>query len=156
MISKFYKSVTYALKGLAIGIREERNVRIDIAAMAYVFYFSTFYNFNKYQMALVVIICFVIPAFEMMNTSIERVVKNPYPDRYHIAGLAKDTAAGAVFVASIGAFIAGIMLFGDMEVFKEIFEYFSTSIFRCALLICSIILSYCFIMADKFFNFNKE
>ena len=49
MITKFVKSVGYALKGIWTGIKEERNVRIDIVAAFYVLLFSKFYDFTFTQ-----------------------------------------------------------------------------------------------------------
>lgn len=145
----------YAIKGIAIGIREERNVRIDIVAMLYVLFLSSFYNFDTAQKALVVVVCFIIPAFEMMNTSVERAVKNPHPDRYMIAGEAKDTAAGAVLVAAVGALVAGVMIFWDIEIFKVIYKYFATSVSNCMFLLASLALSYAFITLDKYIKTKK-
>ena len=36
MITKFIKSMGYALKGICLGIKEERNMRIDTVAMLFV------------------------------------------------------------------------------------------------------------------------
>ena len=44
MIAKFIRSLGYALNGIKTGIREERNVRIDLVAAFYVFVFSRFYD----------------------------------------------------------------------------------------------------------------
>ncbi|MEG1049238.1 MAG: diacylglycerol kinase family protein [Oscillospiraceae bacterium] len=152
MIIKFFKSLGYALKGIWIGIREERNVRIDIIAALYVLFFSSFYQFNPVEKALIVIICFIVPAFEMMNTSVERTVKDPHPDRYMIAGEAKDTAAGAVLVVAVGAFLAGIIIFWNPKIFKEIYAYYASNISNCLMLAGSILLSYSFIISDKIFK----
>ena len=54
MIAKFVKSIGYALKGIIIGIKEERNVRIDIVAAFYVLVFSHFYSFTLTQKVLLV------------------------------------------------------------------------------------------------------
>ncbi len=150
MIKKFIKSMSYALKGIYIGIKEERNVRIDITAGIYVLWLSSFYNFTRVEWALVLLICFVVPAFEMMNTAVERTVKNPTAERYMIAGEAKDTAAGSVLLAAFGAVCAGAFLFGDLEIIKQIIQYFTTDILHIIILILSILCAYYFITIDKF------
>lgn len=156
MITRFFKHVGYAVKGIALGIKEERNVRIDIVIMAYVLFFSSFYNFDTALKALVVLVCFIIPAFEMMNTSVERTVKNPHPDRYMIAGEAKDTAAGAVLIAAIGALIAGVIIFWDITVFKLIYQHFTSNLSNLLLLLSSLVLSYAFITSDNILKRNNK
>lgn len=149
MIVKFVKSMGYAIKGIALGIKEERNMRIDLVAMFYVLFFSAFYSFNITQRVLLVFICFVVPAFELMNTAIERAVDRPDRDHYIQAGQAKDAAAGAVLLAATGAAVAGVMLFWDVEIFKKIFEFFTADIIRPAAFGFSVVLSYLFIICDK-------
>ena len=53
MITKFIKSMGYALKGICLGIKEERNMRIDTVAMLFVWSILPFYNFTKGETALV-------------------------------------------------------------------------------------------------------
>lgn len=156
MIAKFFKSMTYAVKGIFMGIKEERNVRIDLVAMCYVFWLSTFYSFTKSEYALLIFICFAVPAFELMNTAVERTVKNPTADRYMIAGEAKDTAAGSVLVAALGALAAGVLLFWDIDVFLKIFKHFTQNIFNLIILILSLLWSYFFITIDKYSSKNKK
>ncbi|MEG2928632.1 MAG: diacylglycerol kinase family protein [Oscillospiraceae bacterium] len=152
MIIKFFKSLGYALKGIWLGIREERNVRIDIVMALYVLFFSSFYQFDSFQIALIILICFLVPAFEMMNTSVERTVKDPHPDRYMIAGEAKDTAAGAVLIVAVGALLAGAVTFWDIEILTDIYKYYSDSLSNSLALAGSLVLAYCFIISDKLFK----
>ncbi len=51
----------------------------------------------------------LVLTFELLNTALESVVDLAVGDRYHeLARIAKDCAAGAVLIASIGAlFVAG-------------------------------------------------
>jgi diacylglycerol kinase (ATP) len=49
---------------------------------------------------------------EGMNTALERLTDLVSPDFHPLAGMAKDIAAGAVLLASIGALLAGVVIFG--------------------------------------------
>ena len=100
----------YALKGIWLAIKEERNMRIDIVAMWAVWSILPFYNFSKVEIALIVLITFIIPAFELMNTAVERAVHKPDADHWLPAGDAKDTAAGAVFIAATGAVVVAAIM----------------------------------------------
>ena len=149
MITKFVKSMGYALNGIFTGIKEERNVRIDIVAAFYVLLFSKFYDFTLTQKIILVLVCFNVLAFELMNTAVERAVDKPDKEHYIQAGAAKDTAAGGVLLAAIGAAVAGIMLFWNVEVFKEIFVFFTTKPIMLLCLAVTLFASYKFITLDN-------
>ena len=145
----------YALKGIKLGIKEERNMRIDIVAMVAVWSVLPFYNFTKGETALLVLITFIIPAFELMNTAIERAVHKPDAEHWMPAGDAKDTAAGAVFIAATGAVaVAAIMLF-DITVISNIISYFTQDALHLVLLAVSAIAAYLFINIDIFYKKEK-
>lgn len=61
---------------------------------------------------------------ELMNTAVEAVVDMVSPSYSKGAGIAKDIAAGAVFVSAFFAAIIGIMLYLDFAVLKSILEFF--------------------------------
>ena len=150
MVNRFIKSMGYALKGIWLGIKEERNMRIDIVAMLAVWSILPFYNFQKAETALIVLITFIIPAFELMNTAVERAVHKPDADHWLPAGDAKDTAAGAVFIAAAGAVVvAAIMLF-DIVVIKQIITYYTSDIIHFVIAVVFAAASYVFINIDIF------
>ena len=149
MIAKFVKSLGYAINGIKIGIKEERNVRIDIVAAFYVCVFSKFYDFTLTQKVLLVFICFAVLGFELMNTAVERAVDKPDKEHWLQAGEAKDTAAGGVLLVAIGAAAAGIMMFWDVEVFKEIFGFFTSHPAMTVCLLITFFASYKFITYDN-------
>ena len=149
MIAKFVRSMGYAVKGIITGIKEERNVRIDIVAAFYVLLFSQFYGFTITQKVILVLVCFNVPAFELMNTAVERAVDKPDKAHYMQAGEAKDAAAGGVLLAAIGAAVAGIMLFWNVEVFKKMFIFFKTNPLMIAAFAVTLFASYKFITIDN-------
>jgi diacylglycerol kinase len=59
---------------------------------------------------LVLVIAFVLVA-ELLNTAVEAVVDLVSPERHELAKRAKDVAAAAVLIASIGAAVAAFCLF---------------------------------------------
>ena len=156
MIKRFLRSVGYALQGIALGIKEERNLRIDIVAMLCVWRLIGFYSFSKEKIAFVVLITFLIPAFELMNTAVERAVHKPDDEHYMPAGAAKDAAAGGVFVMSLGSALAGAIIFWDIEVFKAIWAFYTTSPLNLIALVAFIIGSYLFITIDNKLNRYKK
>ena len=149
MIAKFVKSMGYALNGIMIGIKEERNVRIDIVVAFYVLIFSKFYDFTPTQRVLLVFICFTVLGFELMNTAVERAVDRPDKEHYMQAGEAKDAAAGGVLLVAIGAAAVGVMLFWDVQVFIKIFTFFKTHPLMLLCLGITLFSSYKFITYDN-------
>jgi diacylglycerol kinase (ATP) len=51
-------------------------------------------------------------AMEAMNSAVETCVNLAMPDQHPLAARAKDVAAGAVLLASLGAVAVGLILLG--------------------------------------------
>lgn len=64
------------------------------------------------EWAILTIAIMSVIAMEMVNTAIERVVDLVTEDYHPLAKAAKDIAAGAVLVVSLGAVMIGVCLFG--------------------------------------------
>ncbi len=143
----------YACKGIKLGIKEERNMRIDIVAMLFVWFHMQFYHFTRAEASIVILVTFLIPAFELMNTAVERAVHKPDADHWMPAGDAKDTAAGAVLIMTMGAVaIAGVM-FMDIHGLSNVVGYYTENILHPLGLVAYIIAAYFFITID---NYNKK
>ncbi len=155
MIKKFLTSLKYAVNGIKIAIKDERNFRIDLIAMMVVLRLSFFYEFTKAEWAIVVLISFLIPSLELMNTGVERSVFLPDNEHYNSAGQAKDTAAAAVLFLSIAAVIIAFILFLDFNVIANIFIYYKENFIESILSSAFLIVSYFFINKDEIFK-GKE
>jgi len=153
MIKRFLRSMGYAFNGIKLGIKEERNMRIDIVAMLFVWFHMQFYNFDTAETVLLVLVTFLIPAFELMNTAVERAVHKPDAEHWMPAGDAKDTAAGAVLIMTIGAIVIAAIMFTDNLGIRELKEFYFGNIAHIAGLSAYIILSYFFITMD---NYRKK
>jgi len=143
------KSFKHAISGFWFCVKYERNIRIHIAATLYVLYFSGFYSLERAEFILVIFICLLVIVTEMLNTSIEVMVDKVSPQYHTLAKIAKNVAAGAVFITSAVAVFVGILLFWDVAVFKEIAEYFAGNAAATALLVISITAMIIFITSGK-------
>ncbi len=143
----------YALKGIKLGIAEERNLRIDIVAMLFVWFHMQFYNFDTAETVLLVLVTFLIPAFELMNTAVERAVYKPDAEHWMPAGDAKDTAAGAVLIMTIGAVVIAAIMFTDNIGVRELKEFYFGDFTHIAGLVVYAVLSCFFITMD---NYRKK
>ena len=148
-IKKLGMSFAYAFRGIAYCVRHERNIRIHIVALLYVLYFSTFYNFSRSEYAVLILTCAVVMAMELINTSIEVVIDKVSPKFNVFAMVGKDIAAGGVLISAVGAVIVGVVLFGDIETLKLIFNYFISVWYRFIILAVTVILAILFIGNTK-------
>ncbi|MBP6747831.1 diacylglycerol kinase family protein [bacterium] len=107
-----FESFYHAFNGLALGFRQQRNLRIHTILGLLVFALAFYLKVEPWQwIALSVAIGFVFFA-EFVNTAIEHMVDIQANYRYHLsARYAKDTAAAAVLVAAITAVIVGAIVF---------------------------------------------
>lgn len=153
MIKRFLKSMGYARKGIKLGITEERNMRIDIVAMLFVWFHMQFYNFDTAETVILVLVTFLVPAFELMNTAVERAVHKPDAEHWMPAGDAKDTAAGAVLIMTIGAVVIAAIMFTESIGVKRVLNFYLDDFTHIAGLVLYIVLSYFFITID---NYRKK
>ncbi len=138
-----------AARGFVYCVRHERNLRIHLAAVPYVFIFSLFYGFSRAEYAVLALTCAFVISAELFNTSIEVVIDKISPKFSFFAMIGKDIAAGAVLVSAVSAVIVGITLFWDLEAFKRIFDFFSGSLPAAALLLISAVLAVRFVCSVK-------
>lgn len=153
MIKRFLRSMGYACKGIKLGIIEERNMRIDIVAMLFVWFHMQFFALTRTDKAIVILVTFLVPAFELMNTAVERAVHKPDKEHWMPAGDAKDTAAGAVLIMTIGAVAIAFVLMGDVSGIKNVISFYSEKLSNLLLLLGYICASYAFITLD---NYRKK
>ena len=143
----------YAFAGIKLGILEERNMRIDIVAMLFVWFNMQFFGLDTAETAVVILVTFLVPAFELMNTAVERAVHKPDEEHWMPAGDAKDTAAGAVLIMTIGAVAIAFVMFSDLTGIKKLFDFYTGSIVHIAGLLLYALSAYFFITID---NYRKK
>jgi len=145
------RSFIYAFRGIVRSVRSERNLRIHLTAAVYVTAFSFFYELSKAEYILLILTFSSVIACELINTAIEKTVDICSPGYSKSAELAKDAAAGAVLVTAVFAVITGIILFGDIDVIKSIFEYYRTHIAA----LVGLVLSFAAAAAFIFYPFKR-
>ncbi len=109
------KSFLYALKGFFYCIKNERNMRIHIVFAVFMFTFSLFFKLTGLEYAVLFLTIGMVIFCEIINTAIEALVNLSSPAYNSLAKVAKDVAAGGVFLSSIVAVFVGIALFGKPE-----------------------------------------
>ena len=90
-----------------------------------------------------------VMALELVNSSLERAVERPVPERYMTAGAVKDMAAGAVLVFSIASAVCGVLLFWDPAAFARMWRFFLRWPVLAVVLAATLVLSFRFIFGKK-------
>lgn len=139
---KLFKSFFYAFRGIISTVNTERNMRIHITCIIYMFGFlllGDFFTLTKGDWCALLIACALVLSGEVINTAIENVVDMVTKDYNEYAKKAKDAASGAVLINAIFAVIIGLVVLLQPEAFKSMFAYFKENIMMLALLVLSII-----------------
>ena len=70
-----------------------------------------FLEISRNEWLILFIWIILVLSAEMINTAIELITDKVYPEWNETAGKIKDIAAGAVFLAVIGAVLSGLFIF---------------------------------------------
>ncbi len=108
---RLLKSFQYAFEGIVFTVKTQRNMKIHVFATILVVFVSIWLQITSRDWVIILsTVTFVLVA-EMINTAIEKMVdlitEKPHP----YAKIAKDVAAGAVFLAASLSVIVGILIF---------------------------------------------
>jgi diacylglycerol kinase (ATP) len=107
--SRLLKSFGFAWAGIAYTWSHEPNFRIEVVVGSLAVILSLWLQVSPVP---ILIMGAVVLALEIMNSAIEAIVDLASPDIHPLAKLAKDAAAGAVFIASILAVFVGLFWMG--------------------------------------------
>lgn len=156
-LKKLLLSFVYAFRGIGYMIRTERNMRIHITCLIYMFsilIFSDWFVISKIEYAVLLLASGVVLAAETINTAVENSV-NLYGEKWTENGkTAKDAAAGAVLISAIFSVIIGILIMFQPEAFMKMAEYFIANPIMIAVVIISLVIATVFIF--KGFDFRKR
>lgn len=109
--TKFWSSFHYAFAGILYAVRTQPNMRVHLLIAALVLVATLLLRLERIYIVAIVITIVIVLALELMNTAVEAVVDLLTVAHHPLAKTAKDAAAGAVLVATIGAVIVGYLVF---------------------------------------------
>ncbi len=104
------KSFGNALRGMSVAF-SERSFRLQIAAAIAVIAMMFFFNVSLVEKSILILLIIIVLILEILNSILERLVDVLKPRLHVYVKDVKDMAAGAVFVASLGAAVIGIIIF---------------------------------------------
>ncbi len=104
-------SFLYAWQGIYYALRTQRNFRIHALVTSVVITLGVVLALPRIDIAVLSLTCGAVMALELINTALEAVVDLTVEQNFHeLAKIAKDCAAGAVFIAAITAVCVGACL----------------------------------------------
>ena len=107
--ANWFESVNCAIEGIIWSVRTQRHMRYHFWAAAAILLVGRFFHLSALELILLVLAVTFVLFAELFNTAIEVLVDLVSPEYHPLARRAKDVAAGAVFIASIGAVVLGYL-----------------------------------------------
>ncbi|MBU4421922.1 diacylglycerol kinase [Candidatus Parcubacteria bacterium] len=111
MKNKMLRSISSALKGLGILLKEERNFRIQTIVAIVVVVLMNIFPLSIVEKGILLLLIIIILVLEMFNSIMERLLDIFKPRMHGYVKDIKDIAAGTVLVSAVGATIVGTIIF---------------------------------------------
>jgi len=111
-LKKLVRSFKYASRGFWYSFRHEQNIRLHLFASLIVIILMVYFQVDLWQAIILFIVITMVLVLELINTIFERMTDMLRPRIHYYAEVIKDIMAAAVLVASIGAVIIGVLIFG--------------------------------------------
>jgi len=107
---KALASVRNAMRGVGF-MFSELSIRFLAAASVLTICAGAYFSITRLEWCAVMLALALVWAAEGLNSALERLTDLVSPGFHPLAGKAKDIAAGAVLLASVGAFLVGLFIF---------------------------------------------
>ena len=108
---KFIKSFRYALEGIRLAINSDQNVRFHILAGCLAISLAFLLQISRIEFLMILLAIFFVVMAEMVNTAIEEMTNLIKKEHSREAQIAKDIAAGSVFIAALFSVVVALLVF---------------------------------------------
>lgn len=110
----FQKSVMYALNGIRLAFRSQRNFRKHILIALLTFSIAFFLHVELIEFCMIIFANMFVLVVEMLNSVIEFVIDAYYKNKWaKLAKLSKDIAAGAVLLSAVSSAVISFLIFAN-------------------------------------------
>lgn len=107
----FLYGFVYAFRGIVVALREQRNLKVHLAATLAVVSAGLYYPITRIEWCILLLCIALVMGAELINSALEDLVNLVTREHHPLAGKVKDMAAGAVLVAAVMAAIVGAIIF---------------------------------------------
>ncbi len=111
-MSRLLRSFSYAIQGLYYAIVHGENMKIHLLAAIAAIAAGIMVDLSAIEWAILSITIFMVLSAETINSAIEKTVDLACSESHPMAKLAKDMAAGGVFLTALNAVVVAVFLFG--------------------------------------------
>ena len=112
--NSFQKSVMFALNGVRLAFKSQRNFRKHLVIAILTLCIAYFVRVNIVEFCIVLFANMFVLVCEMFNSVIEFVIDAYYKNKWaKLAKLSKDIGAGAVLVSASVSAIISLLIFGS-------------------------------------------
>ncbi len=110
-MKKFLFGFVYAIQGLAVLVKTERNFKFHLFAFICISLTGFFFQIDKNEWLAILIISSIILTAEALNSAIEKLCNHLHPEIHPAIKQVKDISAAAVLISSIIAIVIAAILF---------------------------------------------
>jgi diacylglycerol kinase (ATP) len=103
-------SLNCAIEGILWAVKNERHIRYHFVTAIAVLLLALFFRVTALEFFLLILAAVLVIFAELVNTAVEALVDLVTSDYHELAKRAKDVAAGAVLVTSVGAATLGYLV----------------------------------------------
>ncbi|MDA9554868.1 diacylglycerol kinase family protein [Pelobium sp.] len=111
ILTKIFRSFTYAFNGLKIGLSGELNLRVHFLSAIAAISLGLFFHISKAEWLALLLVIGLVISTELMNTALEHLADFVSPEKHPKIKIVKDLAAAAVTIAAIIALVIGVIIF---------------------------------------------
>lgn len=147
-LKSLFRSFVYAFKGVFWMLTHERNFRVHITCLVYMFYYLLRYDFftvTRTDFAILLLASGLVIGGEMLNTGIEKADDSVSKEKRKTIAISKDVSAGAVLVFAIFAVLCGIAILFQPQAFEALFNHYVQSPINIVWFVLSVVVATLFI-----------
>lgn len=110
----FQKSLMYALNGLRLAFRSQRNFRKHLLIAFLTFSIAFLLRVTIVEFCIIIFANTLVLVMEMINSVVEFVIDAYYKNKWaKLAKLSKDIAAGSVLLAASASVVISFLIYGS-------------------------------------------
>lgn len=110
-IKNLKRSLRYSGKGIVLVFKTEQNFRIQTVVFFLVVIISFYFKIKVWEAVAVILASVIVLVLELINATFERMIDVVIPRMSDFVKDIKDIMAATVLIASVAAFIIGVLIF---------------------------------------------
>lgn len=110
-MKQFIKSVGFALNGIRILLKNERNFKIHFILFLIALLLGFLLNITVLEWIVILLTSALVLGMEAINSALENLCDHVTPEQHPTIKSVKDMASGAVLIAAMIALIIGCFIF---------------------------------------------